>query len=216
MSAHIDVETLSTYLDQQLSSRRQGLVEEHLDRCGECRERLADLRRVVGHLRDLERQAPPPHLGAHLHRLASLEASQQSLAERLEQGASRFKLQSNLAPIFAVVLALILIIYLLSWGIHRQSAGRIPVHLMPEAAPVEPLESAAARTVAERTFELSDGVWVEQGLAGRPVAVEIPSDDPRFVDWLLEVPERRALETLGTRVRLWLDGEVVEVRFDDG
>ena len=165
MTAHPEVEILSTYLDRELSRPERCQVEEHLERCEDCRQRLSSLQRVVGDLQALERLAPPPHLGAHLHRLASLEASQPTLIRRLEHRASRFILQPFIAPIFAIVMALILIIYLLSWGLHRQATGRIPVHLEPERTRIESPEVESPQQIAGRAFRFDDGVWGETTLA---------------------------------------------------
>jgi len=214
MTAHTDVELLSTYLDHQLSHREQSRVEEHLEQCEDCRERLTSLQRVVGNLQAMERLAPPVHLGAHLLRLTSLKASQPTLVQRLEQGASRFNLQPSIVPIFAIVVALIVIIYMLSWGLHRQATGRIPVHLEPDNAMVESLGMESSRQIAGRTFNLTDGVWVEEGLAGEIVVETMSRSDPRVQEWLAEGPEAREIAALGDRVRLTMGSRVVEVRFD--
>jgi len=215
MTAHLDVETLSTYLDRELSRRERGQVEEHLEHCDDCQERLWSLQKVVGNLQALERLAPPPHLGTHLHRLASLQASQPTLLERLEQGASRFNLQSTLAPVFAVVLALILIIYMLSWGLHRQATGRIPVHLEPENARVDAAAVESSRRIAGRIFNLVGGMWMEQGLEGEVVTEQISGSAPRVQAWLASSPELEEIADLGDRVRLVMGDRVVEIRFDE-
>jgi anti-sigma factor RsiW len=214
MTVHLDVETLSTYLDHELSHPRQGQVEEHLEHCDECQERLSNLRKVVGNLQALERLAPPPHLGTHLHRLASLQASQPTLIERLEQGVGRFNFQSALAPVFAVVMALILIIYMFSWGLHRQATGRIPVHL--ESAQARPGVTAmeSSRRVAGRVFYLLDGVWVERGLEKEVVMEQISGSDPRVQDWLAGSRELQEIVDLGDRVRVVMGDRIVEIRFD--
>lgn len=214
MKAHLDVETLSSYLDSEMSHRERDQVEEHLEHCDDCQERLSGLEKVVGNLRALERLAPPPHLGTHLHRLAAVQASQPSLIERLEQRVSRFNLQSALAPVFAVVVALILIIYMLSWGLHRQATGRIPVHLEPETSRVASDDTPSSRQIAGRTFDLHDGVWIEQGLVNEPVVERLSASEPRVQAWLARSPELEEIVTPGDRVRLRMEGRVVEIRFD--
>ena len=214
MTAHPDVETLSTYLDSELSRRLRHQVEEHLEVCDDCRERLSSLEKVVGHLRALERQAPPPHLDAQLHRLASLEASRPTLIQRLEQGVARINLQSNLAPLFAIVVALILIIYMLSWGLHRQATRRIPVHLEPQDTTIDAPVMESSRQLAGRSFDLVDGVWIEHGLAGVDVEEQVSGSDPRVQSWFVSYPELEEIADLGSRVRLAIEEKVVEIRFD--
>jgi len=213
MTAHPDVEILSTYLDSELSRRERRQVEEHLEVCDDCLERLSSLQKVVGNLQVLERLAPPPHLGAHLHRLASLQASQPTLTQRLEQGVSRFTFQSAIAPVFAVVVALILIIYMLSWGLHRQATSRIPVHLEPEKTMVESTGMESSRRVAGRIFNLADGVWIEQGLDREAVTEQVSGVDPRVQAWFARSPELAQIATLGSRVRLVMEDRLVEIRF---
>lgn len=215
MNAHPDVETLSTYLDHELDRPQHAQIEDHLDACEDCREHLSNLQKVVRNLQALERLAPPPHLGMHLHRQAALQASRPSLVERLEQGVSRFNFQSTIAPVFAVVMALILIIYTLSWGIHRQANGRIPVHLEPQEMTVDAAVLDSPRQVAGRTFGLVNGIWAEEGLDTNAVAEPILASDPRVQSWFARSPELKDLETLGERVRLTMGDAVVEIRFDD-
>lgn len=214
MTAHPEVEILSTFLDRELSRPERCQVEEHLERCEDCRQRLSSLQRVVGDLQALERLAPPPHLGEHLHRLASLEASQPTLIQRLEHHASRFILQPSIAPIFAIVMALILIIYLLSWGLYRQATGRIPVHLEPERTRIESTEVESPRQIAGRAFRLDDGVWVEGGLGDETPVESMSSSDPRVQSWLAATPELQEIAALGDRVRLRMGDRVVEIRID--
>lgn len=217
MTVHPDVEILSTYLDRELGRREQSEVEEHLERCDDCRERLTGLQKVVGNLQALERLAPPPHLGTHLHRQASVEAAQPSLIQRLEQRVSRFSLQPSIAPIFAIVMALILIIYMLSWGLHRQATGRIPVHLEPEVTESTTVEGqglGASRQIAGRAFTLVAGIWVEEGLETEEVAETMSGSDPAVQSWLVATPELREIATLVDPVRVRMEDRVVEIRFD--
>lgn len=214
MSAHPDVEVLSTYLDRELDRQERHRVEGHLQGCEECRQVLSNLQRVVGDLRALERLAPPPHLGAHLLRLAAVDASRPTLIQRLEQSVARFSQQPTVAPVFALVVALILIIYLFSWGLHRQETGRIPVHLQPEAT-MGAAEQQPLREIADRTFRYEDGAWVELGLAAESVEESMSGSDPRVQLWLAADTSHQEIGTLGDRVRLMMGNRVVEIRFDD-
>lgn len=213
MIAHPDVEVLSTYLDRELGRREENRVTEHLEGCAECRSTLASLRRVVGRLQDLERLAPPPHLGMQVHRLAALETRRTGPFERMEQGIARINLQSTLVPVFAIVLALVVITYMLSWGVHRQSTQRIPVDLEPKGGIVSEITPPTERQIAERTFTLLDEVWVEEGLAEVEASLSMSESDPRFRSWLEQAPGMHEVTTLGGRVRLRMDDQVVEIRF---
>lgn len=148
--AHPSVERLSAYLDEQLAGAERRRLELHLEACSQCHRRLQGMRRVVARLRTLDRQAPPPYLGFLLRRSAALEAKRPTLVERLEASAKRFTLHAAVAPVFAVVLALGLIIYLLSWGIHQQEQGHVPVILEAEQEP-EAKNPPAAEGVAARS-----------------------------------------------------------------
>lgn len=214
MNTHPDVETLSIYLDSRLSRLERSRVDEHLERCGDCRERLCSLEKVVEDLRSLERMAPPPHLGTHLHRLAALQASEPTLIQRLEHSVSRFNVHSTIAPVFAVVVALIVIIYMLSWGLHRQATGRIPVHLEPEETVIDTLAVESSRQVAGRTFALDDGVWIERGLEDLPPIQILSGTDPQVQSWMADTPALATIATLGQRVRVVMNGSVVEIRFE--
>lgn len=216
MTTHPEVELLSTYLDRELTRREKRRVEGHLEQCDDCRQRLTSLQKVIGNLQAMERLAPPAHLGAHLHRLTSVQSSRPTLIQRLEQGASRFNVQPSIAPIFAIVVALILIVYMLSWGLHRQATGRIPVHLEPLETVVEnPVNSPSWLIIGAKRFHLVDGLWIEEGLDRDAVAEPIPPSDPRVQAWFLRFPDLRQLEGLGGPVRLRLGSQVVEIQFDE-
>ena len=104
MTTHVDIETLSTYLDRELSAPEIRQVQEHLELCDGCRDRLWSLEKVVGNLKQLDRLAPPPHLESDVHRLAALQASGPSLAQRLEKNLARFTYSSLVLPFFAGML----------------------------------------------------------------------------------------------------------------
>ena len=214
MTAHLEVEVLSSYLDRELSHREENRVNTHLERCADCRATLAGLGRVVGRLQTLERQEPPAHLGNQLHRLAALEAARPGLFDRLERGVGKIPLQSSIVPVFAIVVALILIIYMLSWGVHRQATGRIPVHLEPPAGTASSIEPPPDQQVGGRTFSFVDGVWIEAGLAPIDDAEAMSVADPRVQSGLAQTPAMREIVSLGNRVRLRMGDRVVEIRFD--
>jgi hypothetical protein len=53
-------EQLSAYLDKVLAPGEVSAVEEHIKECRSCAAALDDLRKVVGHLHELEQVDPPP------------------------------------------------------------------------------------------------------------------------------------------------------------
>lgn len=53
---------LSAYLDDEMGGEERAALDEHLADCPECRETLADLRRIVERARALEPQAPAADL----------------------------------------------------------------------------------------------------------------------------------------------------------
>jgi anti-sigma factor RsiW len=59
MSGHIDESRLNEYLERLLSPEKVREVEEHLEACAECQERLSAQSELVVALRDLPREARP-------------------------------------------------------------------------------------------------------------------------------------------------------------
>ena len=56
-SQHLDVDTLSAYLDQQLPPAELAAIRAHLATCAECERDLAELRATVALLRELPQYA---------------------------------------------------------------------------------------------------------------------------------------------------------------
>ena len=55
---HVKTETLSDYLDGQLSPSAQRRVANHLESCPQCQRELQELRSTISHLRELPQQVP--------------------------------------------------------------------------------------------------------------------------------------------------------------
>jgi hypothetical protein len=51
----------SAYIDGDLLPQQTTQLEEHLSQCGQCREKLADLRLIVQTAGELEKQSPGPY-----------------------------------------------------------------------------------------------------------------------------------------------------------
>jgi anti-sigma factor RsiW len=204
MTVHASLERLSSYLDAELAERQRLELEEHLTECASCRHRLAGLQSVAGQLRRLEQQAPPQELGFLVERQVAAERDRQTLGGRLEQSLKTFLVQPSLTPVFGLVVALALILYLFSFGVaRRQQGGTRLVPVFESATPV-----AESRTVAGRTFDSVEGIWVERGL---DPAVPVEVVDLR--SGALQQPELEVFRELGTRVRLRFEGRVVEAIF---
>lgn len=207
MSAHATTARLSAYLDRELPAPEARRVEEHLADCPHCRSELESLTRVVGHLRRLERSAPPPVLAGRVARHVAIERERRghgSLVQRLERRLARFELDSPVFTTFAVVLALASILYLFSASLQVIEHRRIPVRV---AAPGPPVLGPRAEA-AGLTFELRRDVWWQLGLSE---AIEV--DETYLTNgpggrWLLE--RHPDLGTLLGR------GQVVVLRDDGG
>lgn len=204
MTVHASLERLSSYLDAELAESQRHELEEHLTECSACRHRLAGLRSVAGQLRRLEQQAPPQELGFLVERQVAAERDRQTLGGRLEQTVKTFLVQPSLTPVFGLVVALALILYLFSFGVARRQEGG--TRLVPVFETTTP--AAESRTVVGRTFERGEGLWVERGLdPGRPAEI-LDLRSGQGVPAELEV-----FRELGPRVRLRFEGRVVEVIF---
>lgn len=224
MTSHPKVEDLSTYLDSRLTGAESRRVEAHLERCDSCRHRLRSMQAVVRKLAALERQSPPASISNQLSRLSSLRGSRPTLVERLEEGASRLNSESSIFSMFGVVVALIVIIYLLTWAFYREQESALPVGLESETAVVEQspgssspsLEdegSAHGWVIAGRTFDLIGNTWMERGLDVEAEVVERSAGDPGIRQLLEEHPELRDPAAPGRKVRLSFEGRVVEIHY---
>ena len=203
---HLNLEILSTYLDGELVAAKTGEVERHLAGCSKCQTRLHGLRRVVDRLCDLEPVASPAYLRPEVRRFVALQRSKESMWSRLEAQANRLTLQSPLIPAFAVVIALVLIIYLLVAGVSRQIGSETEVIVPPTAA-----AGPQIMEIGSRVFEKRDDIWVEKGRSEDVPVRSIQYGDEelsRFID--LE-PALVGLESLDSSVWLVLDSELVEI-----
>ena len=224
MKFHPKVEDLSTYLDSTLTPAESQRVEAHLELCDTCRHRLRSMRTVVHKLAALERQSPPAGIGNQIRSLSSLQVSRPTLVERLEEGAGRLNSENSVLPMFGVVVALIVIIYLLTWAFYREQGSTVPAAFESEAPVVErsiedsarSLESSGStqtRVMAGRIFDLVGDTWLERGVAAEAEVVEVSVGDPEVRQVLEAHPELRDPGAPGRRVRLRLEGQVVEIQY---
>lgn len=77
-------EKFSAYLEDFLPSQEKGFIEEHLKSCERCRESLADLRKTIGHVSDLEAIEPPAWLvGKVMARIRTEAEPKKGIIEKL-------------------------------------------------------------------------------------------------------------------------------------
>jgi anti-sigma factor RsiW len=191
---HASLEVLSSYLDEELTGDRRQRIDRHLRQCEECRHRLEGLHGVVRQLEGLARISPAPHLEQRVLRDAAASARRESLLDRLERAASRVHIERWVwLPTFGIVIALGSIIYLLSWGIERQTRG-LPVILDAGSPPAE--------WSAEADLAVSE--------SPPPVAEDVQSDSTPPVRRDAEAPEAVELR-LATR-STEVEGRLFELR----
>lgn len=207
MNRHATPTVLSSYLDEQVSAEEARWIEEHLGACGECRERLEGLRRVVRGLRDLEPVKPPPGLGLELQR--HLARATPPFAERgpLDARSSRSVMQPVILASLGVVLALAVIMLLFLQALQGRSGNEGVV--APKTSPE--ISGQAEVVVGERSFRRTPMGWIETSLTVAEIAAarqvtrrEIRGAEAADVD--------RLLDELTGELTLRVDGEVLRVR----
>lgn len=228
MSGHASAESLSLYLDAQLSASERQRVEGHLESCPACRHRLDGLRRIVSELGRLPAASPPEDLGARVQREIGRRGIGSRWPRLIDGRLPGALLGSPPLHVLALVLALGAIVVLFGQGLElrRERPTRI-VPLGAEAV-VEPPGWAAATSTASAPagtgdslyllggrFRSRDGVWVEDGLAGRPPDARVQLDAAMPVA-AMPMPEIAELAALGAPLRLRVGDEVVEIAFGAG
>lgn len=206
MTVHTSLEQLSSYLDAELVERERVDVEEHLSECDSCRSRLAGLRGVVTRLESLDHQPPPADLAFLVQRRVALEADRTGLRAGLEETVKTFMLQPSLTPIFGLVVALALILYLFSFGVAREQAGGTRLVVPPPLS--EPVPGPAIRTIDGREFRLSGELWIESGLEPVTTVEALDLTGAEAVP-----PELAPFAELGGTVWLTYEGRAVAVVF---
>jgi len=149
--------------------------------------------------------------------MSALEAARPNLIERLEKGASRLNSENAVLPMFGVVVALIVIIYLLTWAFYRDQSSVSLTGLESERPMLEQAVEIGGieqgRVVGDRTFDLIGDTWTERGLDIDAEVIRHSVEDPEIQQWLEVHSELGDLSALGGKVRLRLQGRVVEVHF---
>lgn len=161
LTAHLDDDLLSAYVDGELPERRVAEAEDHLAHCPSCKARLDGLARVVGRLHRLERAAPPPLLAERVARHVALVDRERSLVERLEARLNVGSLDSPIVLAFAVVLALAVIAYAFTAAVERSGDGGTRFGLAEPESAAGLVASVEVTEIAGHELVRQDGVWIE-------------------------------------------------------
>lgn len=172
MTACVELDRLSAYLDGELPAREERAVEEHVAGCPSCRAELDGLRAVVHRLQDLQRATPPAALGSEVARRVTLETRPSTLLGRLEAALRRLAaVDPGTLVSFGVVLALVAITALFVAGIEESERRPIQAGRGEDWSGVE----LVTVVVDGRTFDRDGALWRERG-AGEPGATLQPGD----------------------------------------
>lgn len=165
MTCHEIEERLSAYLDDALPAEERKRLEEHLTACPSCARSLADLRKTVGLVRDLEEVEPPPWLKQKIMNRVREEAAPKRGILR----ALFFPLHIKVpVQAFALILVAVLAFQVYRTGEPERQALDLPV---PPARVLEKTDApGTARQAVEPAPEperMRDGL--QPGQSPRPV-----------------------------------------------
>jgi anti-sigma factor RsiW len=138
---HLSNDTLSAYLDGEVSPRVAQDVASHLFHCGFCVERLESLGKASKVLRALPRAEPPAALGQSVRQRMSTAEAQPGLFDRILEPLLALRLVSLPTPLGLGVAGLLMLVTL-GYGmrIRSLSAAGAVAGVRPEA--VESVGSA--------------------------------------------------------------------------
>lgn len=215
MSEHVTIEDLSAYLDRQLTRAELLEIEKHLAECELCAKRCDGMRRVMSSLKHLEHLAPPSTLDQTVARRIALTSERVDLYERLESSLSIFERQSSLLALFAVVIALAVIMLLFSVAVERAQHATIPVVFQdPDFRGEESLGDAAHSTrleIAGRVLIRDGDAWIEEGVDPARVDRVLEADSAAARELITQHPELAELDSLDLPAIIALNGEIVEL-----
>ncbi|HHY06666.1 MAG TPA: DUF4349 domain-containing protein, partial [Clostridia bacterium] len=107
-------ESLSLYLDRELSAEESSLVQRHLDDCSVCREELAALQEIISQLSSLEEVNPPASFRRELYVKLKENIAQEAKVKkkgRVTQGLlAKFKAWRRHTVFYPVAISLLLLI----------------------------------------------------------------------------------------------------------
>lgn len=227
MNRHISTEQLSAYLDSELGFVEMRELEAHFTVCAECGARLTSMRRVLDGLAQVERAAPPPQLALRIRRQRVAEAARRvEVPFRPLRAFFLLPLQPALRTTFAMGLAFVMSLFLVSHGVERdqrenmmpdkvaEEPGREVVETYFGEAPWPPPETTSE--VAGRKFILTNEGWVQRGLEGKTPSAHVDARSPQGRMLLTKYSDLGFLLQDGSRVVLRYNLETVELRNDRG
>ncbi|MEW6243293.1 MAG: DUF4349 domain-containing protein [Bacillota bacterium] len=146
------MESLSPYIDGELTEAESERVDEHLSSCAKCRAELEALKEVVGLCRSMEDVEVPSGFRASL--MAKVKAREASPWRKV---ARRFNLSSSKVQIAAAFLVVIIGItyYLSASGGLFRGVGQTKM-VAPAAPPADYGAGAPAKTDGSREFSSAD------------------------------------------------------------
>lgn len=183
---HAEPDLLSAYLDGELTAEEARAVEEHVEVCPPCRAELDGLAGVVGTLRRLERQAPPPVLAGLVTRRVAVEDRPVGLVARLEAALERWNVDPGTVVTFGVVVALAAMLALLGSGLEESARRRAA-----SEAEWSGLHLVTA-VIGDHRFDRDGSLWREVGAVGEPEA-RLAADSPEARAILDATPRLRDL-----------------------
>lgn len=207
---HLSIETISTYLDDELRADHREQAERHLEACPACRSRLERLHLVVARLSGIGPAAAPTYLKSEVQRYAALGPIETSVGARYEWLVTLTRQQSPLLAAFGVVLALVLIIFLLASGLTTFSPSETDLIVPPPSASAPELLK-----IGLRAFEPRDGGWIEKGWPGGAPSRRVAFGSEEFALRRTAEPELAKLTRLDGSVWIVLDGERIELYAED-
>ena len=115
MTHDATVELLSRYLDGDLGPAEHRKAENLMAEDPEALALYQGLQQVRGSLGQLPEVELPPHLGVLVRRRVALAAEESGLWQRVDARLRRLLVEPAMLPMFAVVLALGAMVYVLNW-----------------------------------------------------------------------------------------------------
>ena len=97
---------LSEYLDNMLSESQTVLIKEHLDTCSQCKMEYDELKRIIGHMQDMESLDTPKFFIKNVHARLDKSSFKQKLIGRIFLPL-KIKLPLELAAMALITIAVI-------------------------------------------------------------------------------------------------------------
>ena len=137
---------LSAYIEKVLSPKQKALIDAHLKRCKQCKRALADLKKAIQHVQDLEEVEPPAWLAQKvMARVQSEAEAKRGIWQRL---FSPFHIKIPLEAV-ALVLVAVGVIYIVKSMQPEMQIARAPIEQREAAPPTFAPGNGEVHDVAE-------------------------------------------------------------------